>query len=45
VRECAQEAGFMVLLSRQTVIRMDAGAPVTGRLYLARRLGPGGSPD
>jgi predicted TPR repeat methyltransferase len=45
VRECAQEAGFMVLQSRQTVIRMDAGAPVTGRLYLARRRGPtpGGS--
>ena len=45
VRECAQEAGFTVLESRQTVIRTDAGAPVTGRLYLARRRGPtpGGS--
>ncbi len=39
VRERAAEAGFAVLTSRQTVIRMDAGAPVTGRLFLARRLG------
>lgn len=39
VRSRAAEAGFDVLQSRQTVIRMDAGAPVTGRLFLARRLG------
>ncbi|NVP54895.1 class I SAM-dependent DNA methyltransferase [Mycoplana rhizolycopersici] len=37
VRRRADEAGFDLLQSRQTVIRMDAGAPVTGRLYLARR--------
>ncbi|SOC46176.1 predicted TPR repeat methyltransferase [Rhizobium subbaraonis] len=37
VRRRAEEAGFELLRSRQTVIRMDAGAPVTGRLYLAQR--------
>lgn len=37
VRERAAEAGFTVLTGQQTVIRMDAGAPVTGRLFLARR--------
>lgn len=37
VRQRAEQAGFDLLQSRQTVIRMDAGAPVTGRLYLAQR--------
>lgn len=37
VRRRADDAGFTVLQSRQTVIRMDAGMPVIGRLYLAQR--------
>ncbi|MCD2183528.1 class I SAM-dependent DNA methyltransferase [Rhizobium sp. GN54] len=43
VRTCAEKAGFTVLQSRQTVIRMDAGTPVSGRLYLARCGEPGPS--
>lgn len=39
VRDQAGRAGFDVLETRQTVIRKDAGAPVLGRLYLARRRG------
>jgi predicted TPR repeat methyltransferase len=37
VRQRADEAGFDVLHARQTVIRKDAGEPVQGRLFLARR--------
>lgn len=37
VRERAAAAGFDVLLSQATVIRKDAGEPVHGRLFLARR--------
>lgn len=37
VRDRAAAAGFDVLLSQATVIRKDAGDPVHGRLFLARR--------